>query len=172
MLLQPPAERGPGAAPPPRAISMWLVRPLLIVLLSLISAVAFNAFRPSPLAWNWRPIPPQAPLINDFGVFQEAWVRPETVLVDARDELFYRLGHIPGAQNLPADLSDLPAIKSWAEALPPQAEIIVYCSDEFCHMASELADKMISIGLKPRIFNPGFEAWEAGGLPVASEELD
>lgn len=146
-------------------------RAALIVLLSLASAVIFNQLRPSAFPWDWKPAPPSASQIDDLAIFQSALSRPETVLVDARDEIFYEIGHIPGAVCLPLESADQKTIETWRAALPPEAEVIVYCSDEFCSMASELAERMTAAGLKPSIFSPGFQAWEERGLPVETVDM-
>lgn len=147
-------------------------RALLIGLLALTSAFVFNCLRPEPLPWNWRPLPPSIPLITDINELRKALGAPETVLVDARDPLFFEMGHLPAALNLPADETGIENLELWAATLPPDAGIIIYCSDEFCSMAEELADKMTAAGLAPRIFSPGFSAWEAEGLPLESLEAD
>lgn len=144
----------------------------LIAALSIASALVVNGLRSNPPAWKWSPAPPPAPVMEDIDEFQAALKRPETVLIDARDEFFYEMGHIPGAQNLPTQSADAAALELWRTTLGPEAKIIVYCSDEFCPMAYELSEKMISIGLSPIIFKPGFNAWEAQGLRVETNEPD
>lgn len=145
-------------------------RAVLIAVVAAAAAGLFNGLRPTPLAWDWRPSPPLAPVFSDFQELQELMARPETVLVDARADLFYEMGHLPGAVSRPLEEADPAALTAWAKSLPPGAAIIVYCSDELCSMAAELAEKMMALGLAPRIFGPGYDAWEELGLPVESLE--
>lgn len=106
--------------------------------------------------------------MDDSRLLQDALSRPETVLVDARADFFYEMGHIPGAVSLPLDDHNSESLAAWKRTLPPGAAIIVYCSDSLCPMAAQLAEKMMALGLAPKIFMPGFDAWEEMGLPVES----
>ena len=141
---------------------------LFICLLAGVSAFFFNHFRPAPLAWDWRPPPPAAPTLTDLAAFRQALARPETVLVDARPALFYKMSHIPGAVSLPDDAADAADLAAWRTGLAPDAAVIIYCTDDLCHLADQLARKLLDLGLTPTIFLPGFSGWEAAGLPVAS----
>lgn len=143
-------------------------RALLIVLAAIAAAGLFNGLRPMPMPWVWRPPPPLAPVLDDTQLLQDALSRPETVLVDARADFFYEMGHIPGAINMPLDDHNSESLAAWKRTLPPGATIIVYCSDSLCPMAAQLAEKMMALGLAPKIFKPGFDAWEEMGLPVES----
>lgn len=146
------------------------IRAGLIAVVSLAAACLCNGLRPAPLAWDWRPPVPLAPVMEDFQELQAAMARPETILVDARADLFYEMGHLPGAVNLPLEDIDSAALAAWRSELPPEADIIVYCSDSLCPMAAQLSEQMMALGLSPSIFKPGFDAWEERGLPV--EALD
>lgn len=143
-----------------------ILRALVVVAVSLLIAALGNCLRPSPLAWDWRPPPPSAPVLEDFQELQAAMARPETIVVDARADLFYEMGHLPGAVNLPQEDSDEAAVAAWRQSLPPGADLIVYCSDAHCPMAAQLSERLMALGLRPTIFKPGFDAWEERGLPV------
>lgn len=143
-----------------------LVRAILIAAVSLTAAGMCNGLRPEPLAWDWRPPAPLALVIEDFQELQAAMARPETILVDARADLFYEMSHLPGAVNLPLEDIDSATLTAWRNGLPPEANIIVYCSDSLCPMAAQLSEQMLALGLSPSIFKPGFDAWEERGLPV------
>lgn len=143
-----------------------LIRAALIAVVSLVVAGLCNGLRPEPLAWDWRPSLPLAPIMEDFQELQAALARPETILVDARADLFYEMGHLPGAVNLPLEDIDSATLAAWRSELTPEANIIVYCSDSLCPMAAQLAEQMMALGLRPSIFKPGFDAWEERGLPV------
>lgn|GEM_PF-2497978 len=145
-------------------------RALIITAVSLVFAGLCNSLRPTPLAWDWRPPPPLAPVMEDFEELQAALAQPETVLVDARADLFYEMGHLPGAVNLSQEDSDDSAVAAWRQKLPPGANIIVYCSDAHCPMAAQLSERLMALGLSPTIFKPGFDAWEERGLPVEGIE--
>ena len=65
--------------------------------------------------------------------FRELVERREAVVVDARPEVFHRLGHVPGALSLP--VKDFKASyakhRSRLEA-DKRALVVVYCSNEAC----------------------------------------
>lgn len=143
-----------------------LIRTVIIAAVSLMVAGLYNGLRPEPLAWDWQPPAPLAPIMEDFQELQAAMARPETILVDARADLFYEMGHLPGAVNLPLEDIDSAALAAWRNELPPEANIIVYCSDSLCPMAAQLSEQMLALGLSPSIFKPGFDAWEERGLAV------
>lgn len=149
-------------------ITELIGKALLIGLLSLATAALVNWLRPLPLAWNWSPPPPVAPVITEIEEMLQIMARPETVLVDAREALFYQLGHLPGAVSLPLDKADNAALAAWRQTLSPEANIVIYCNDSLCHMADELAIKMMAQSLRPSVFLPGFEGWDMAGRPVES----
>ncbi|MDR1921976.1 MAG: rhodanese-like domain-containing protein [Candidatus Adiutrix sp.] len=134
---------------------------------STLTAAAVNHWRPNPLRWNWAPPVSAFAEINSLEDLDLALASPRTVLVDARDELFYRVAHIPGASSLPLNeaAQKLPFL---IDGLPAGAKIIVYCSDPFCRMAEELAAMMAKRGLSPAVFKPGFQMWESEGRPAES----
>ena len=141
-------------------------RAAFIIVFSLASAWAVNALRPEPLAWDWRPPAPTAPGLTDFTALDAALAKPQTVLVDARDAFFYQMGHLPSAVSLPLEATGTDELETWRSSLLPEAEIIIYCSDSLCPMADQLAREMMSLGLAPTVFTPGFDAWEEKGRPV------
>jgi len=68
--------------------------------------------------------------------------QPGTVLVDARSIYEYKLGHIPGALNLPADNFD-PIFPKVAPKLKVAKLVIVYCSGGSCGTSEEVAKKLM-----------------------------
>lgn len=150
-------------------LAVLMVKALAIAILSAAVAAVFNQARENSLEWDWRPPPPTAPVIEDFTEFQAVLARPETVLVDAREDIFYEIGHIPGAISLPLNQTDEAALSAWRNTLPPDSAVIIYCSDSLCPMADSLAQKMFPLGLSPSVFKPGFDQWELNGLPVESD---
>lgn len=92
--------------------------------------------------------------------------QPETVLLDARSQVEYNFGHIPGALNLPDDEFDkkLPPL---ADKLSRKKEIIVYCSGEGCGLSEHVAKKLKENGYgNIKLFVGGWPAWLQAGYPV------
>jgi rhodanese-related sulfurtransferase len=138
----------------------------LILFLSAATGVTFNWLKPEPLAWDYRLDPGNAPSISDFAEFESYLSKPATVLLDARNQALFQIGHIPGAINLPAEEAPLKA-KSFLESLPPETLIITYCSESLCPLADKLAETLITLGHNNvLVFSPGFDVWEESGRPV------
>lgn len=90
------------------------------------------------------------------------------VWVDARAEIPYRRGHIPGARQFDPYRPEQNLLEVVAACL--QAEkVIVYCSGGRCEDA-ELAASLLEQAGVPRerlvIYVGGFQEWEARGQPV------
>ena len=146
----------------------FILNSFLIIVLTVVSATAFNYMRPTPLSWVWAPPPPMAQVIDKMDIFKEKLSDSKTILVDARPELFYRLSHIPGAISFPEGITESKDLAIWEKSIPQDAVIIIYCSDSKCRMADDLATKMSAIGLTSSIFLPGFAAWEKAGMSLES----
>lgn len=83
-------------------------------------------------------------------------VKNQAVLpVDARTEEEYRMGRLPGATL-------------WATKLSSNGRpIVVYCSNEFCERALQVAEELRKAGAKDvAVFVDGYEAWWNAGGPV------
>ncbi len=86
------------------------------------------------------------------------------VLIDARPDIKYFEGHLPGAINLPwADmkerLDELPADKN--------AQLVFYCGGPKCDLSAKAAALAIENGYKNvSIYNAGEPGWREGGESV------
>ena len=93
--------------------------------------------------------------------------RKEGLVLDARPEIFHRLGHIPGSISLPRE--------SFEEAytnLKPVLEshksspIVVYCSSRSCEDSKLVEQALRSLGYQQvAVFTGGWAAWTDAGLP-------
>lgn len=98
--------------------------------------------------------------------------QPGTVLVDARSIYEYKLGHIPGALNLPVDNFDQ-VFRQVAPKLKPAKLVIVYCSGGSCGTSEEVAKKLMEHGLtgdRLAIFSDGLPGWMGANLPIKTGE--
>ena len=87
------------------------------------------------------------------------------LFVDARSLFDYNLGHIKGAINFPEHDFDL-MIDKFLESIPIDRTIITYCEGLDCHLASDLAEKLVLLGYKNVLcFQEGWEKWQEQGLP-------
>lgn len=89
----------------------------------------------------------------------------ETVLLDARPEIFHRLGHIPGAVSLPREEFEAlyPRLR---ESLQRGNPLIVYCANPSCQDGGMVAAALRRLGhRRVLLFTGGWQAWTAAGLP-------
>ena len=88
----------------------------------------------------------------------------KVVLVEALSEAAYRAEHIPGAVNVPSDLTaDLAA----ALAPDPAATVVVYCSGRACARSNVTAAVFERLGYSDvRVYPGGKLDWLEAGLPL------
>jgi ArsR family transcriptional regulator len=82
-------------------------------------------------------------------------------VLDVRPADEFRLGHIPGAVNLP-----LAELESRLAELDPAQEIVAYCRGPYCVLSYEAVALLRRRGFKVRRLQDGMPEWKAGGLPV------
>ena len=143
-----------------------------------------NAVRREPLAWAYRspsqrlqaavnhlqpPAPNGGPSPSpmDLDAFQAFVAAHRGLVIDARAGAFYRLGHVPGALNLPRETfaADYDGQKA---ALDPRKTdgIAVYCSEEDCPDADLVARALGRLGFRPLwVYRAGWDEWVQAGLP-------
>lgn len=97
-----------------------------------------------------------------------AYVKERLGLVlDARPEIFYRFGHVPGALSLPKDEFEkgYAKLKTTLESDMSQP-IIVYCTDESCEDSEWVYQALTNLGYSQvSIFRGGWDAWTKAGYP-------
>lgn len=89
--------------------------------------------------------------------------RPIT-LIEALPEKYYRKEHLPGAINLPHDVTD----GQIRETLPDQnAEIVVYCANGPCQNSDLLSNRLLAMGYLNTVdFHEGKEGWKQAEFPL------
>jgi rhodanese-related sulfurtransferase len=93
----------------------------------------------------------------------------KTVFIDARDAEEYDENHIKGALSLPFYDYDY-YIESILEAVPPDAAIICYCSEEECDLSLYLARVLRGEEGYGEVYHlyGGFDKWIEVGMPTES----
>ncbi len=109
---------------------------------------------------------PQTVVPPEFISYEEAikLFNEGTVLfADARNQYDYKLGHIPGAVNVP--LKEFALHTSPLANTPRDRLIITYCDGEDCNSSIELAQKLSEVGFtKVRMFFGGWNEWQQHNL--------
>ncbi|MBX2991200.1 MAG: rhodanese-like domain-containing protein [Bacteroidetes bacterium] len=109
---------------------------------------------------------PQAVVPPEFVSYEEAlklFNEGKAIFADARHEYDFKLGHIPGAVNVP--LKDFILQTSPLANTPEDRLIITYCDGEDCNSSIELAQKLSEAGFtKVRMFFGGWNEWQQHNL--------
>ena len=83
------------------------------------------------------------------------------MVLDVRPEDEFRLGHLPGAVNIP-----LRELKARLSQFKRSREIIAYCRGPYCVLSYEAVAALRRAGFKARRLEDGLPEWRAAGLPV------
>jgi rhodanese-related sulfurtransferase len=88
----------------------------------------------------------------------------DLVLLDMRDRDDYRRGHIKGALSMP-----LEEIDKRYQDLPRDKEIVTYCYNQYCHLSTLGALKLVEHGIPAKEMNVGWSEWVKLGNPLHDE---
>lgn len=106
--------------------------------------------------------------LEEFTVFVE---EKRGLVLDARPEIFHRMGHVPGALSLPRDDFENAYI-----ALKPMLEmdrgqpIVIYCSNASCEDGGLVRKSLVALGFtKIALFEGGWNEWSQAGKPEESK---
>ena len=152
----------------------------LILVLSLALALGVNALSPAgiPLKGQWDP--KVGVVMADPEKFGDARADElknplklrrmiatgKLVLIDARLDMAYVQGHLPGALSFPLhDFNN--NLKSLEQALSKKLPVVVYCSGVSCQDSHRFARKLVVMGVKDvMVYSGGFEEWAEMGFEV------
>lgn len=84
-------------------------------------------------------------------------------VVDARPEIFYKFGHIPGAISLPRD-NFRASFDGVEKQLNEQrsGQIVVYCSGEICEDSKLVAIALMDLGFENvSVYEGGWDEWSS-----------
>jgi len=107
------------------------------------------------------------PQIISMPEFRELAENKKALILDARPEIFHRLGHVPGALSLPREDFEN-GYSKYKSLLEPNKDqpIAVYCSESNCEDSSMVADALVKLGYhRVMVFKGGWGEWTAAKLP-------
>jgi rhodanese-related sulfurtransferase len=93
------------------------------------------------------------------------------IILDARPDIFYQVGHIPSALSLPRDDFEN-GYRALASLLQRHREqvLVVYCAGEDCPDSQTVGEALQHLGYPHvRLFRGGWGDWESDNLPVEKE---
>jgi len=102
--------------------------------------------------------------LQELRIFVES---KQGVVLDARPNVFFRLGHIPGALSLPRnDFENGYAVLRKVLEVDKNQAIVVYCSEDDCDDSELAAQALRRLGYtNVRLFKGGWAAWVDKDLP-------
>lgn len=107
---------------------------------------------------------PESLSLEEFSAYVE---EKRGLILDARPEIFHRLGHVPGALSLPRDDFEVgyAALKEKLEADRSQA-IVIYCSSSSCEDSGLVKSSLASLGFTNlALFEGGWGEWTNAKKP-------
>ncbi|MEO0340977.1 MAG: rhodanese-like domain-containing protein [Bacteroidota bacterium] len=176
--------------------SMWhqdIIALGAVLVFSAIVATTINVFRKDSLPWNYQTVRERfeaevaearanldyAESLESKGLGVQDMDQSDlfklveskrVVVLDARPEVFHRLGHVPGALSFPRGEFSTKAeehrtiLRNAAEQDIP---IVIYCASLTCKDADLVSEGLASVGMHDHwIFRPGWSAWKQSGLPI------
>lgn len=84
-------------------------------------------------------------------------------LLDVRPADEYRLGHLPGALNIP-----LAALDDRLPDIPNDREIVAYCRGPFCVLSFKAVAALRTRGYRARRLEDGLPEWKEAGMTIES----
>jgi rhodanese-related sulfurtransferase len=99
--------------------------------------------------------------------FQACVAGRKVLILDARPELFHRIGHVPGSIALPRDEFETYYKKHQAELERDKAQpLVIYCSGGSCEDSGLVSETLRKLGYtNVGIFRGGWDEWTHAGLP-------
>lgn len=82
-------------------------------------------------------------------------------VIDVRPSEEYKVGHIPGAVNIP-----LPDLQKHLDDFDTEMEVVAYCRGPHCVLAFDAVAELRKHGLNARRLEDGFPEWKQAGMPV------
>ena len=148
----------------------------LIILLALCLGLITNQFRADGLALvgNWSvearlSAPSGRSLIVSLEEARDLHQSGQALFLDARPDIWFEMGHIKGAGNLPAEAIEANLARV-LDGVPKDRPIVTYCDGETCELSHDLAIVLLERGYSDvRVLINGWTVWSESGLPVEGE---
>ncbi len=87
------------------------------------------------------------------------------LFIDAREQPYYEMGHVPGALCLPEPEFEA-AFTRLETRLRASFDVVVYCAGFGCEASHVVARKLKARGVPAAVLHEGWPAWTDAGYPV------
>lgn len=148
----------------------FLVKAILILAISGGLAVAFNTARPEPYTFAElnNPHPPGIGEIVTADLL-EGFASGKFFIIDARSDMEFSMGHVPGALNIPSGLEGEGfAVK--AAQVSRDLPIVIYCDGLACGKSLTVAKKLLELGFRNvSVYTEGIDGWLGAGMDLEAQ---
>jgi rhodanese-related sulfurtransferase len=96
-----------------------------------------------------------------FAELHEGLNRNEILLIDARPEIEFRAGHLPGAISYPVD-----TLCYRIDEIPLGKTLVTYCRGPYCAEADEAVILLSAYGYPVKRLEEGIAEWREAGFPL------
>ncbi|ACS80155.1 rhodanese-like domain-containing protein [Maridesulfovibrio salexigens] len=148
-------------------VAAFLVKVILICVISGGLAVAFNTARSKPYTFAElsHPQPPEIGEIGSADLLQDFTVG-KYFFVDARSDMEFAMGHIPGALNITTSMEGDEFAAQVAQ-IDRNLPVIVYCDGLSCGKSLIVAKKLVEQGFKDvTVYTEGIDGWIGAGMDL------
>ncbi len=129
-------------------------------LLIILNCVWLTACNPTPKITD-----KDVTIIDDVQLVELIESEPSVLLVDARPDYRYRIGHLPGAVNIP-----LPEVNADDPRFTKGQHVVVYGDGPRNTLSHAAAKKLLAGGkLIVSDFRGGYEMWKQAGREIATD---
>lgn len=142
----------------------YLFKIIFISILSVGLAFAFNMVRPNSYSLD-DVLSPQSKEIVEISTsaVTAAYDAGNVQMVDARSEMDFAMGHIPGAINVPSSTAEGGAV-GFSDILDKSLPVIVYCDGLTCGKSLIVAKRLIELGFRDvSVYTDGIDGWLSAG---------
>jgi rhodanese-related sulfurtransferase len=98
---------------------------------------------------------------------REKMSRNEILLIDARPEVEFQSGHLPGAVSLPIE-----ALAGHMDELPDDKLMVAYCRGPYCAYADEALLLLSAHGYPVKRLEEGVAEWQEAGYRLEKVEME
>ena len=99
--------------------------------------------------------------IISFEQLHEGLRREEIILIDARPEIEFHAGHLPGAVSYPVD-----TLCYRIDEIPLGKTLVTYCRGPYCAEADEAVILLSAYGYPVKRLEEGIAEWRESGYPL------
>lgn len=142
----------------------YLFKVIFICSVSVGLSFAFNMVHPNSYSLEDVLNPRSKEIVEiSTSAVTDAYDAGNVQMVDARSEMDFAMGHIPGAINVPSSTAEGGAV-GFSGILDKSLPVIVYCDGLTCGKSLIVAKRLIELGFRDvSVYTDGIDGWLSAG---------